>query len=143
MKSNDTLKTIYNRKSVRSFTDKPVTKEQLTELMRAGMAAPSARNVQPWVFIGVTNRDLLDELADKLPYAKMLFNAPAAIVVCGVPVTPGTYTPPCIGFRTVRLLHKISSWRLSRWGWVRYGPPPTHAMRESSRLSKCLVYLMG
>jgi len=77
------LETIHNRKSVRKFTDKTVSKEQLETVIRAGMAAPSAVNIQPWAFIAVTNRELLDELNDKLPYAKMLRQSSAAIVVCG------------------------------------------------------------
>lgn len=74
---------IFIRKSVRSFTQERVNDEILIELVRAGMAAPSARNLQPWAFIIVTERRVLDQLAGRLPYAKMLFEAPAAIIVCG------------------------------------------------------------
>jgi len=77
------LKTIYSRKSVRSFTSQEVSIELLEELARAGMAAPSARNLQPWAFVIVTDRSTLDTLAERLPYAKMLYEAPAAIAVCG------------------------------------------------------------
>lgn len=77
------LKTIYSRKSVRGFTSQEVSIELLKELARAGMAAPSARNLQPWAFVIVTNRSTLYSLAERLPYAKMLFEAPAAIAVCG------------------------------------------------------------
>lgn len=74
---------IFTRKSVRNFTQEGVNDEILLELVRAGMAAPSARNLQPWAFIIVTERKVLDLLAERLPYAKMLFEAPAAIIVCG------------------------------------------------------------
>lgn len=80
---NNTLSTIFNRKSVRNFTTDSVSKEQLELLLRAGMAAPTARNVQPWAFVAITERAVLDTLADMLPYAKMLRQTPAAIVVCG------------------------------------------------------------
>lgn len=80
---NATLETIFNRKSVRRYTDKAVSKEQLKLLVRAGMAAPTARNRQPWAFVVVTDRAVLDQLAEELPYAKMLKNASAAIAVCG------------------------------------------------------------
>jgi len=80
---NQTLMTILNRKSVRKFSDQPVSKEQLETILRAGMAAPSAVNIQPWAFIAVTSREILDELNDRLPYAKMLRQSSAAIVVCG------------------------------------------------------------
>src|ERR1700690_1792845 len=82
---NETLNIIYSRRSVRLFTGEAVLRETLTKILRASMAAPSAVNIQPWAFVVVTKRDTLDELCDKLPYAKMLDNAGAAIIVCGIP----------------------------------------------------------
>lgn len=82
--AKETLKIIHNRKSVRHFKADEVSNENLDILLKAGMAAPSAVNSQPWEFIVVTNRNVLDEMADKLPYSKMLFQATAAIVVCAV-----------------------------------------------------------
>jgi nitroreductase len=93
MEANSTIKTIHSRKSVRHFTDETVTKEQLEELLKAAMAAPSARNMQPWAFICITRREVLDQLANGLPYAKMLFKAKAAIVVCGIPDKSGQDSP--------------------------------------------------
>ncbi len=81
--ANKALEVIHNRKSVRHFTDQPVSKNQLETLLRAGMAAPTAVNRQPWAFYVVTERETLDALGEQLPYAKMLFQAKAAIVVCG------------------------------------------------------------
>ncbi|MDR0364850.1 MAG: nitroreductase family protein [Bacteroidales bacterium] len=83
MEEQDFTKVIFERKSVRNYTEAAVEKEKLEKLMRAGMAAPSARNLQPWEFIAVTERSILDEMADGLPYCKMLTKAPAAIIVCG------------------------------------------------------------
>lgn len=82
---DETLKTICSRRSVRSFTGEAISHETLMIILRAGMAAPSAVNMQPWAFIVVTDRKTLDELCDKLTYAKMLDKAGAAIVVCGIP----------------------------------------------------------
>ena len=61
---------IFERKSVRSFEDKTVSKDTLELLVKAGMAAPSA---------------MMDSLNARLPYAKMLKEAAAAIVVLGNP----------------------------------------------------------
>jgi nitroreductase len=83
--NTDTLSIIHQRKSVRNFTGAPVTKEHLDMLIRAGMAAPSAVNCQPWEFIVVTDRTILDALGNALPFAKMIFKAGAAITVCGNP----------------------------------------------------------
>jgi nitroreductase len=77
------LENIFSRKSVRHFTGETVLQEKLELLIKAGMAAPSANNKQPWAFIGITKRLILDNLAEGLPYAKMLAQAGGAIVVCG------------------------------------------------------------
>ncbi len=53
---NQTLKTIHERKSVRHYTDKKVSREQLEILVKAGMAAPTAMNKQPWNFVVVNKR---------------------------------------------------------------------------------------
>lgn len=78
------LEVIHKRKSVRKYVEnKPVSDSLLNLIVRAGMAAPSARNIQPWEFVVVTDRTVLDSLSLDLPYGKMLTTAPAAIIVCG------------------------------------------------------------
>jgi nitroreductase len=81
--AGDALSVIHSRKSVRHYTGEPVSKDDLTTLMKAGMAAPSAVNKQPWVFIAVTDPGTLEKLAAELPYTKMIVQAKACIVVCG------------------------------------------------------------
>jgi len=81
----DTLSIIHSRKSVRNFTGESVTQNEIDILLKAAMAAPSAVNCQPWEFIIVTDRKTLDALGNVLPFAKMIFKAGAAIIVCGVP----------------------------------------------------------
>ena len=81
--SHEVLRIIHQRKSVRKYTDKPVTKEQLEVLLKAAMAAPTAGNKQPWAFVVVTDKATLAKFAEVLPYAKMAAQASAAIVVCG------------------------------------------------------------
>lgn len=79
----DALSVIHSRKSVRGYTAKKVSRELLTKLVKAGMAAPTAMNRQPWAFVAIDKREILDKLAAGMPYAQMLKRAPAAIVVCG------------------------------------------------------------
>ncbi len=82
---SETLTVIHNRKSVRNYTGEPVTEDQIEILLKAAMAAPSAVNCQPWEFVVVTDRKILDKLGDMLPFAKMIYKAGAAIVVCCIP----------------------------------------------------------
>ena len=80
---NAVLDNIATRTSVRSYLRKPVDAAVIEQLLRAGMAAPSAVNKQPWHFVVVTDREKLKELAKANPYAGMAARAPLAIVVCG------------------------------------------------------------
>lgn len=77
------LSVIHSRKSVRTFHDKAVPKEDLLTILKAGMAAPTGFNAQPWQFITITDRNTMLELRKELKYAKGLDSSPAAIVVCG------------------------------------------------------------
>ena len=81
--SNAALDNIFARKSVRAYLDKEVEKEKIDWMLRAGMAAPSGKDIRPWEFVLVTDRVALDSMAAALPYAKMLTQARYAIVVCG------------------------------------------------------------
>ncbi|HDQ99827.1 MAG TPA: nitroreductase family protein [candidate division WOR-3 bacterium] len=77
------LKALFARRSVRRYTGAPVAEADLRALLEAAMAAPSARDLQPWRFVVVTGRERLDRLAGIHPYAQMLKTAGACIAVCG------------------------------------------------------------
>ncbi len=64
------MKEIFNRRSIRKFESRPIEKEKIDQLLRAGMQAPSAANQQPWEFIVVENKENLKNLAMASPYAK-------------------------------------------------------------------------
>ena len=79
---NPAIENILTRRSIRSYTDQDVEPEKIEAILEAGMAAPSGKNGQPWDFIVLTRREILDEMAERLPYAKMLREARVAIAVC-------------------------------------------------------------
>jgi nitroreductase len=79
----DALEAILSRRSIRRYTQEPVSDEALKTLLAAAMSAPSAGNEQPWHFIVITDRRLLDEIPRFHPYADMLREAQVAILVCG------------------------------------------------------------
>jgi nitroreductase len=74
------MEAITKRTSVRSFTDEPVSDEEISRLLHAAMAAPSAVNRQPWEFYVVRSQAKIAEL-NKVGFAK--YKAPLAIVVAG------------------------------------------------------------
>jgi nitroreductase len=79
----DILEAIHSRRSIRNYTDAPVSDAQVETLLRAAMAAPSAGNQQPWCFVVVRDRQLLEAVATAHPYAKMAPKAALGILVCG------------------------------------------------------------
>ncbi len=80
---NAAIETIMTRTSIRSYTDRTVSADTVEMLLRAGMAAPTAVNAQPWHFVVINERAKLDELAGTNRHGDMLRQAPLAIVVCG------------------------------------------------------------
>jgi len=78
----DALEAIFSRRSCRAYTDLPVAPELVEQLLRAGMASPTACNQRPWHFVVVDDRQMLDRVSDVQGYAPMLKTAPLAIVIC-------------------------------------------------------------
>ncbi|MFC1852397.1 nitroreductase family protein [candidate division CSSED10-310 bacterium] len=87
---------IFQRRSIRKYQNIQIPQEIVVFLLEAGMAAPSANNYQPWSFVVVKERSILDALAEVHPYGKMLFQAPLALVVVGDPtVSPQFWVQDC------------------------------------------------
>ena len=80
---DNAIETIMTRTSIRSFTDRAVSADTIEMLLRAGMAAPTAVNKQPWHFVVVNDRAKLDELGGNGRQSQMWKESPLAIVVCG------------------------------------------------------------
>lgn len=77
------MNAIFNRRSIRKYTRQEISEEKIEILLRAGMAAPSAGNEQPWHFVVIKDKDILLSIPKFHPYAQMLREADCAIVVCG------------------------------------------------------------
>ena len=74
------INNIMTRTSIRQYTNEPISKADIETMLRAGMAAPTAVNKQPWHFVAVTDKTKLAELAGRRGIIKQ---AGVAIVVCG------------------------------------------------------------
>ena len=74
------INNIMTRTSIRKYTEEPVSKADIETMLRAGMAAPTAVNKQPWHFVAVIDKEKLAELAGR---RGMIKQAGVAIVVCG------------------------------------------------------------
>jgi len=76
------MKTIFERRSIRKYTETVVTDEQIKQIIKAGMAAPSAKNSQEWVFIVIRDKAIFDAFLEVHQNAFALKTATAAILVC-------------------------------------------------------------
>ena len=72
---------LQRRRSIRKYTEEPVSKEDIDLLMHAAMSGPSACNKTPWEFYVITDEAVLEKLRNASRYSKIY--APLAIVVCG------------------------------------------------------------
>jgi nitroreductase len=90
------LEAIFARRSIRAYTGEPVSHEAITQILEAGMAAPSSNNRKPWHFVVIRDRATLTKLAEAHPHGKMLSEAAAAIAVCGdTSISPDFWVQDC------------------------------------------------
>lgn len=78
----NTLEAIQTRRSIRKFQKRAIAASLLEELVSAAMCAPSARNKQPWHFIIIDHKELLEAISKFHPHGAMLNEASAAVLIC-------------------------------------------------------------
>lgn len=94
--SMDALTAVFTRRSIRSYTNQPVSDETVKLLLQAAMAAPSAKNAQSSEFIVIRDKKTLQQIPGFHPFSKQVPNAQVAIVVCGntkLQAAPGHWIP--------------------------------------------------
>lgn len=79
---------IFKRRSIRDYTDKKISDEEIKLIIKAGMNAPSAYNKRPTQYLVVSDKDKLNYLSEAQKYGKMLKNASHAIIVCSLETSP-------------------------------------------------------
>ena len=77
----DAVEAILSRRVQRAFSDRIVELDKLGKIVDAGRHAMSARNLQPWQFIVVRNRDTLKTLGELCVTGRFIGEAPAAIAI--------------------------------------------------------------
>ena len=116
---------LLKRRSVRKFTDEPVSGEHIDELLHAAMSGPSACNKKPWEFYVVTNEGKLEELKSASKFTKM--SSKLAIVVCGnllhaLPIPVTSYWIQDCSAAIENLLLRVTDLGLgadcSEWGYM-------------------------
>jgi nitroreductase len=77
------IELLRNRRSIRKYTDEPVEAEKLEILKEALLRAPSSKNINPWEFIFIDDREIIQKLAQCKPHGTLpLVTAPLAVIIC-------------------------------------------------------------
>jgi len=78
----ETLESIYTRRSVRKYNDQKISDEMIKKLLKAAFLAPSAGNQQPWHFVIIDDKKILEKIPDFHPRAEFIKNSQKSILVC-------------------------------------------------------------
>jgi nitroreductase len=79
---NSTIKELFNRKSVRAYTDEPVPEEMKRLILEAATQAPTAGNQQMYTILDITDQHLKDTLADTCDHQLFIASAPVVLIFC-------------------------------------------------------------
>ena len=91
------METLLHRRSVRQYTGEALTREQLEQIVRAGLLSPTGRNKRDWEFVVIEDRATLDRLTEARAggASKMLGGAMAAIAVFGNTAATDVWCEDC------------------------------------------------
>lgn len=133
---NPVIENILARKSVREYTSRPIEQEKIDLLLRSGMAAPSGSDKRPVGVCRLAGSRRLDTLAAELPYAKMLTQAQAAIVVCGDTLASKLWREDCCAATENILLAAESMGLGAVWTAAYPYPERVEAVRRQTGLPR-------
>ena len=77
------LKFLKGRRSIRLFQANPISEKEIEMILEAGRWTPSASHRQPWEFIVIKNKVLLENISKNTSYGKFIKEAPVAIAIIG------------------------------------------------------------
>jgi nitroreductase len=87
---------IRNRRSIRKYTDEPIDRDKVDLLVETLLRSPSSRNINPWEFVLVDDRELLARLAlAKKHGSELIKGAPLAIVICADETRSDVWVEDC------------------------------------------------
>ena len=114
---------IFKRRSIRRFETRPVEPEKVERILKAGMQAPSAHNLQPWEFLVITEQEKRDAVSKMSPWEGMVAKAPVTIIVIGHQENKDMekYLPQDLGACTENILLQIAAEELGGC-WMGFYP---------------------
>ena len=79
------LEFLKGRRSIRSFQKAEIKEEHLHMILEAGRWTPSASNRQPWEFIVIKDKDIIQKISEIAIYGRFFKHAALAIAIVGKP----------------------------------------------------------
>lgn len=140
----DILSALHSRRSIRKYTEAPVSDEETRILLDAAMIAPSAGNAQPWHFVVIRDREALKKIADFHPYAGMAAKAPLGITICGdtsLEKYPGFWVQDCAAATQNMLLAATGLGLGSVWTGIYPVEDRVKAFRSLLKLPESVIAL--
>jgi len=83
IKPEEFLAFLKERRSIRTYLDKPISDKEVEMILEAGRWTPSASNKQPWEFLVIRNKEILREISKNAFYGRHIKRAPLAIAIVG------------------------------------------------------------
>ena len=77
----DAIQAMKSRRSIRSYTDEPVKRETIEEIVDCARLAPTAMNDQPWEFLVISSKEALATIPPMLGHAAFIASAAFAVLV--------------------------------------------------------------
>lgn len=94
--TSDFIELIRKRRNIRQFTAEPLTGAEIELLKETALRAPSSRNLNPWEFIFVTSREMLQQLSECKPHgAGFMAGAALGVVVCADETQSDVWVEDC------------------------------------------------
>ena len=135
----EAIEAILSRRSIRRYQDRAVQPETVRLLLEAAMSAPSASNMQPWQFVVIDSRALLDGVPEFHPHAAMLKECPLAVLVCGEPETSRYWQQDCAAATQNLLLAAHASGLGSVWLGLYPREERVKGMRELVKVPEAVI----
>lgn len=90
------LEILRKRRSIRQFDERPVEQEKIEMLLEAALRSPSSRSLNPWEFVVVQDKGVIEALSKAKPHgASFMKTAPLAVVICADPARCDVWVEDC------------------------------------------------
>ena len=142
---NEVIQNILNRRSWRSYEEKQIKEEELEQIIRCGLWAPSAMNQQSWHFTVVQDKETIQRIRKGCQEMMetdrdMFYGAPTLVIVTGKQDTVKNIPKRERGFLALSGIATGASWSPSffpMWSFMKRSPEKPSSACSSSWAGRC------